>query len=302
MSSCPRCPHAPHGQGVPSSTRQVDAPGAAFYSEAVSAHEFDLKLLFRLVRLGLLDPAEASGSFASQRDSVARALPKIGEVDWWTDGGAWGGVLAQVCPPPKGRRFKFMGSEGYLSYCKTVTTVPASSCDFGEIVVVGDMFVGALSKGSLRGKLPRVTVLGDVHLSNCSNLESVEMVVLGHLTISMCPKLRNISGEIFGVADISNCGLESLGADFRVAQSLEIHGCPRLSRVNCAVGENFRSSRCGDIRYGPAFSSKNRVAVLRRSGLARPEKQGALKDGTLVGRPEPPRSTGGSRSRAARSC
>lgn len=269
----------------------------------VAAREFDKKTLSRLHKLGALESLAKIGTFDSQRDSVARALPKIGEVDWWTDGEDWEGALAQVSPPRKGKKFQYMDSNGYLFHCQAIAEARAAGyVGAGEIAIVGGLVVGELpARRALQGKsLPRAIVIGDAEMVECPGLESIDLVVLGNLTVRNCPKLQKVEGEVFGSAEIANCGLTGIGANFRVAQDMDLHGCPELRVVNCEVGGMYLSSRCGEVRFGPAFSSKNRADVLRSSGLARLERQGALKNGIVVGRTGAVQPAGGNKSRGGR--
>lgn len=248
--------------------RRLESRGGAGYKFAMMSRESSRKTLSGLAQRDLLERRLLGETFKNQRDAVALALGRLGQDFWRKNAGLaeWERALTLISPPRKGRRYSYMDGRTFLSFQEALAATKRASEQGEEFVI----FSGMLGGNTMWWReLPRATVIGSVNLAKCPNLESIDLTVLGDLHISHCPKLRRIGGEVFGSTHIASCGLETVGADFRAGGSLDIHGCQGLRLLNCEVSGNFQHSGCEEVRFGPAFISKNHRGSPRRAALSR---------------------------------
>lgn len=211
------------------------------------------KTIADLIRCGLLRQEDAGLDGDALRDAVAKVITKLSKVPWPRGETPWMEELSHVSPPRKGRAYCMMSPEQYLGRADhSIGEGKLAGERAGEEIVVR----GKLEARHAEWKrLPRAIVLGDVSISCCDNLESAELVVFGKLEVGECPKLSRFSGEVFGKARFDDCGLEWLGADFRVAGDLSLSRCPEMKSVNCEIGGRFDAADCGFDRTGGAFAA-----------------------------------------------
>jgi len=175
-----------------------------------------------------------------------------------TSGDDWLSALPVLIPPPKGKEYFVMGPEEYSMLMEGLLSFPQ-----GQVLVDGDLQIMEKKWHSL----PRTVVRGSVLISDCPNLGAVEIINSGWFSISECPALKAVRGEVFGPATIKSCGIERIGADFRVTHSLFLQMCPQIGSLNCEVGEGLEARGCGVVKTGPAFKAGKYALVDACKGL-----------------------------------
>jgi hypothetical protein len=119
-----------------------------------------------------------------------------------------------------------------------------------QVVVKGDLAVED-NDGLL--VIPEATILGDVRINRCVELEACRLRVSGSLVISECPSLKSLKGSASQVV-LTRVAVGAIGADFETTGNLLISNCQNLKRLNCQVGGSLRIEGSGSVEVGPAFS------------------------------------------------